>query len=46
MSVLIIVAHPDDEVLGVGATAAALAAQGIPVHACILSGQADARGVL
>ncbi|HIC89969.1 MAG TPA: PIG-L family deacetylase [Anaerolineae bacterium] len=43
MSVLIVVAHPDDEVLGVGATAAALAAHGIPVQACILSGKADAR---
>jgi len=43
MSVLIVVAHPDDEVLGVGATVAALAAQGVPVHACILSGKADAR---
>lgn len=43
MSVLIVVAHPDDEVLGVGATAAALAARGFSVHACMLSGKADAR---
>lgn len=44
MSVLIIVAHPDDEVLGCGATAAALAASGREVRACFLSGHAAARG--
>lgn len=42
-SVLIVVAHPDDEVLGCGATAAALVASGISVRTCILSGRADAR---
>ena len=42
-SVLIVVAHPDDEVLGAGATAAALATEGHKVRACILSGQASAR---
>src|SRR5215472_10704662 len=43
MQALIVVAHPDDEVLGCGATAAALAAGGVEVRSCILSGQAEAR---
>jgi LmbE family N-acetylglucosaminyl deacetylase len=42
-SVLAVVAHPDDEVLGCGATMAALAAANVPVRACILSGRAAAR---
>ena len=42
-SFLIVVAHPDDEVLGAGATAAALAQQGHEVRSCILSGAVTAR---
>lgn len=44
MNVLIVVAHPDDEVLGCGATGAALAAAGHSVRACFLSSHAEARG--
>ena len=40
---LIVVAHPDDEVLGVGATGAKLAAGGEVVQPVILCGSVDAR---
>jgi len=43
MSILIVVSHPDDEVLGCGAMAAELAARGHEVRSCILSGQVGAR---
>lgn len=43
MAILIVVSHPDDEVLGCGGTAAKLAAAGEAVRSCILSGEADAR---
>ena len=43
MAILIVVSHPDDEVLGCGGTAAKLAAAGESVRSCILSGEADAR---
>lgn len=41
--ILSVTAHPDDEVLGFGATAAKLASQGCSIYNCILSGNADAR---
>jgi LmbE family N-acetylglucosaminyl deacetylase len=44
MPVLIVVAHPDDEVLGCGGTAAGIAAAGHSVRACFMSGHAAARG--
>ncbi|WP_053360977.1 PIG-L deacetylase family protein [Bacillus sp. FJAT-27251] len=43
MSYLVVVAHPDDEVLGAGATMYKLAQEGHSVNVCILSGEVNAR---
>jgi N-acetylglucosamine malate deacetylase 1 len=43
MSYLIVVAHPDDEVLGAGATMYKLSQEGKSVNVCILSGDVSAR---
>ena len=43
MSYLVVVAHPDDEVLGAGATMFRLAQSGKEVNVCIMSGAARAR---
>jgi N-acetylglucosamine malate deacetylase 1 len=43
MSYLIVVAHPDDEVLGVGATIYKLSQAGHQVNVCIMSGEAKVR---
>ena len=42
-NILIVVAHPDDEVLGAGATIKKLSDQGHNIYVCILSGQVSAR---
>ena len=46
MSYLIVVAHPDDEVLGAGATIHKLTKQGEEVNVCVLCGKAQARAGL
>ncbi|WP_066389219.1 PIG-L deacetylase family protein [Neobacillus mesonae] len=43
MSYLVVVAHPDDEVLGAGATMYKLAQAGHSVNVCILSGEVKVR---
>jgi len=43
MNYLLVVAHPDDEVLGAGATMYELAKRGHQVDVCILSGEVEAR---
>lgn len=43
MSYLVVVAHPDDEILGAGATIAKLSELGKEVNVCILSGDDEAR---
>lgn len=43
MNYLVVVAHPDDEVLGTGATMYKLAQEGHVVNVCILSGEVNAR---
>jgi LmbE family N-acetylglucosaminyl deacetylase len=43
MNYLFVVAHPDDEVLGAGATMYKLAKEGTSVNVCIMSGEVRAR---
>lgn len=43
MSYLVVVAHPDDEILGAGATIKKLTSEGKEVNVCIMCGQANAR---
>lgn len=43
MNYLIVVAHPDDEVLGAGATMYKLSQEGHKIDVCIMSGQVEAR---
>ena len=41
--ILTVTAHPDDEVLGFGASSYTLAGKGYKIFNCILSGQVEAR---
>ena len=43
MNYLFVVAHPDDEVLGAGATMYKLSSEGHKVNVCIMSGHVEAR---
>src|SRR5436305_10240810 len=43
MKILCVAAHPDDEILGAGATLRRLKNEGHEIYTCILCGQADAR---
>lgn len=43
MSIMVVVAHPDDEVLGCGATTRLLTDRGTEVRPCMLSGGVEAR---
>jgi LmbE family N-acetylglucosaminyl deacetylase len=43
LSYLVVVAHPDDEVLGAGATILKLSQAGYEINVCILSGEVEAR---
>lgn len=45
MSYLVVVAHPDDEVLGAGGTMYKLAQEGKSVNVCIVSGEVNARNL-
>jgi len=43
MNILVVVAHPDDEVLGFGGTAHKMTSKGFKITSCMLAHRADAR---